>query len=1105
MSNLSLRHPISPSTSIDSLNGGNEPEFSRPQSVWSDSDHSDSQTKRWVAKGSKMLRKQNSRFNLSSSRIVDWVEEDDETNVKHNEKQPHGYSKHGRMLSTGDDPPSRPRISHPYDFRHLTHTQAHHFSGIHSASENQLHTQFTAIRASQSPQRKLRGIRAEDLRSPRSDPALSECRGPVTPPLQSPIRSRVSRPSSVLSIKHPGSLARSRSIDNFSQPSPRTYRLPPSPGSPPARTSSRNATHVAPDFFSEQHHATPEERALMALSVPSDDIATRVVSPSDIGLERLSDQSIGDQDLPHAITTSDDVALTLRPPTHRRSTLALADVPEEDELHAVKLASIETSRPKTADANLRHAKSFPTSHRLTNSRQSSRSRKSNRRPDSILIEGPAFLDSTLRQLITNSADNQVHRRTSSRTSLSPNGIDAGWEDDIDFCYKHEAEADCDFDWDRVSISNLLSPENQARDNTVESLGLGREEIVPQGRDTSTVKPSSDHRIDKQHLPRLQTSLPDLDFSAASSAKSSMASLRGPMTPLLSLPSPEKTKASLPSWNSLDMLNLDSSFYVPQVDSIPWTHEEEFQKVPSWNQAPNSSLHSSNPSFSSNGNDTSQNNANPAVSACPSSESAFSSRSSSAIQTRRNTSSAGSLPDLICSKNYRQYANATADQIAERMAALSATNPTTHTRESMLPPKPTLTRAKAFSTSSKRHEVLDLATLPSRRVPSYQETRENDLLSLRWPLPPQNVLLVQKKKAPVATEALMEFAQFAHSPPKSIPFPVYTLPDTTDPAGGNQGVLSKKVDLTATFGGDGTILRASSLFSTACSVPPILSFSMGTLGFLGEWKFAEFKRAFREVYMSGAGAGDRSQILGPDATANQSITRSENAQEDAPSASLGNTGWSSVRGKSLGSTRGARVLLRHRLKVSISASSQDASTAESSSSDTIHAMNELVIHRGATPHLAHIAIHINNRFLTEAVADGLILSTPTGSTAYSLSSGGSIIHPLVDSLCLTPICPRSLSFRPLVLPARTAVTLRLSEENNRGREVEISIDGVRRSAGMKVGGEIKIVGEEICRGREGWTGGVPCIMRGGGEVREDDGWVGGLNGLLKFNYPFGEEG
>ncbi|KAL8637752.1 MAG: hypothetical protein Q9228_005012, partial [Teloschistes exilis] len=163
--------------------------------------------------------------------------------------------------------------------------------------------------------------------------------------------------------------------------------------------------------------------------------------------------------------------------------------------------------------------------------------------------------------------------------------------------------------------------------------------------------------------------------------------------------------------------------------------------------------------------------------------------------------------------------------------------------------------------------------------------------------------------------------------------------------------------------------------------------MGTLGFLGEWKFAEFKRAFREVYMSGAGAGDRSQILGPDSTANHNTTRSENNQEGAPGASLGNTGWSSVRGKRLGSTRGARVLLRHRLKVSMSASSNDVGTADFSSSNTIHAMNELIIHRGATPHLAHIAIHINDRFLTEAVADGLILSTPTGSTAYSLSSGG----------------------------------------------------------------------------------------------------------------------
>jgi len=136
---------------------------------------------------------------------------------------------------------------------------------------------------------------------------------------------------------------------------------------------------------------------------------------------------------------------------------------------------------------------------------------------------------------------------------------------------------------------------------------------------------------------------------------------------------------------------------------------------------------------------------------------------------------------------------------------------------------------------------------------------------------------------------------------------------------------------------------------------------------------------------------------------------------------------------------------------------------------------------------------------------MIISTPTGSTAYSLSSGGSIIHPLVSSLLITPICPRSLSFRPLVLPANTPITLRLSEKN-RAREVEVSIDGKRRSQGLCIGMEVRVSGEDIHK-REGyWKGGIPCVMRvgRGGEINEGDSWVGGLNGLLKFNYPFGEE-
>jgi NADH kinase len=61
-------------------------------------------------------------------------------------------------------------------------------------------------------------------------------------------------------------------------------------------------------------------------------------------------------------------------------------------------------------------------------------------------------------------------------------------------------------------------------------------------------------------------------------------------------------------------------------------------------------------------------------------------------------------------------------------------------------------------------------------------------------------------------------------------------------------------------------------------------------------------------------------------------------------------------------------------------------------------------------------------LTRRQSDGLIVSTPTGSTAYSLSSGGPIVHPSVRALVMTPVCPRSLSFRPLVLPSSSGIRL-----------------------------------------------------------------------------------
>lgn len=332
---------------------------------------------------------------------------------------------------------------------------------------------------------------------------------------------------------------------------------------------------------------------------------------------------------------------------------------------------------------------------------------------------------------------------------------------------------------------------------------------------------------------------------------------------------------------------------------------------------------------------------------------------------------------------------------------------------------------------------------------------------------------------------------------TLPIPVYTATADTPLA----ALTHEKVDLVVTLGGDGTILRASSLFATCHNVPPVLSFSMGTLGFLGEWQYEEHKRAFREVYMSGAGVGDRTSVLDepvPTTADQDSETR------------MGPTGWSSIRGKSMGSNRGARILMRNRLRVGlftpdgrpINPPANSTHPDDSSPDGRVYALNEVLIHRGKEPHLAIVEVFVGGRFLTEAVGDGMIVSTPTGSTAYSLSSGGSIVHPLVPSLLVTPVCPRSLSFRPLVLPSSTPVTLRLSNKS-RGREVEVSIDGKTMGQGMSVGMEMRVWDEEIRHGKNDWRGGVPCVMRRTTGVTEpDDGWVGGLNSLLKFNYPFG---
>jgi len=312
-------------------------------------------------------------------------------------------------------------------------------------------------------------------------------------------------------------------------------------------------------------------------------------------------------------------------------------------------------------------------------------------------------------------------------------------------------------------------------------------------------------------------------------------------------------------------------------------------------------------------------------------------------------------------------------------------------------------------------------------------------------PPKNILLVNKLRTQPVVEALNAFLQHMKERRPTLKIFAEDKPDL--PSGVNvwsPGPESEKIDLVITLGGDGTILHASSLFKSG-AVPPVLSFSMGTLGFLLPFHADDFARALDSVF----------------------------------------------EGKTT-------ILYRMRLSCSFF----DSKGAEiGGAHQGWQVMNEVSLHRGPSPHLNTIDVFVDGQHLTEAVCDGLIVSTPTGSTAYSLSAGGPIVHPSLSAIVLTPICPRSLSFRPLVFPSSSAVTLRVGDRSRSSSGV--SMDG-QSSRILNPGESVRVHASRFP---------IPCINRssisddmqdrkseGVGPGKEDD-WVRDINNLLQYNATF----
>ncbi|XP_060603406.1 NAD kinase-like isoform X2 [Ruditapes philippinarum] len=219
-------------------------------------------------------------------------------------------------------------------------------------------------------------------------------------------------------------------------------------------------------------------------------------------------------------------------------------------------------------------------------------------------------------------------------------------------------------------------------------------------------------------------------------------------------------------------------------------------------------------------------------------------------------------------------------------------------------------------------------------------------------------------------------------------------------------LTDKIDFIICLGGDGTLLHASTLFQQSC--PPVMAFHQGSLGFLTPFSFDNFESQVEQVLDGNAS-----------------------------------------------------LLLRYRLKCVICKEDSELGRVsrikniDSSSPcgrSQILVLNEVVIDRGSSSFICNIDVYVEGRLVTSVQGDGLIISTPTGSTAYAVAAGASMIHPNVPAIMITPICPHSLSFRPIVVPAGVELKIMLSPDAR--NSAMVSFDGRNRQE-IRQGDSVRI--------------------------------------------------
>jgi NAD+ kinase len=186
-------------------------------------------------------------------------------------------------------------------------------------------------------------------------------------------------------------------------------------------------------------------------------------------------------------------------------------------------------------------------------------------------------------------------------------------------------------------------------------------------------------------------------------------------------------------------------------------------------------------------------------------------------------------------------------------------------------------------------------------------------------------------------------------------------------------LPAQADLLIVLGGDGTLLSAARL---AANPPvPILAVNLGGLGFLTTVPLDDLYEILEEVFLGNSRMSERVML-------EAQVVR-------------------------------AGSVIRRQI-----------------------ALNDAVLNKAALARIMDVALHVDGEYVTTYKADGLILSTPTGSTAYSLSAGGPIVQPAVEAFVVTPICPHTLTNRPLVIPDAAKIEIDFEAEET----VFLTLDG-----------------------------------------------------------------